>query len=66
MVKLEDVVDKLKTQSDYKATKSQIIRLLVEGAMRRTLYFDGIKNEPELRQMLTTPESAEPTRIKKK
>ncbi len=63
---LDDVVKKLETKSAYKATKSQLIRLLIECAMRRTLNLDAVTNEDELRQKLDMPSEGEPTRIQKK
>lgn len=62
---LDDLIASLQKDSGYKATRSQIIRLLIEGGMRRTLKSKGIKNEDELRQMLNAG-GGEATRIAKK
>ena len=50
---LEDLIERVKDKNNYKITKSQIMRLLIEGAMRRTFELKGVTNEDQLRQILT-------------
>ena len=62
---LEDIITQLKTMNKYKVTKSQIMRLLIEGAMRRPLTLAKVTNEDELRQALTDDDGTEATHIRK-
>ena len=62
---LDSTIQKLTDASGYKSTKSQIIRLLVEGAMRRTMDFHGVESEADLRQRLNSIDDSEPPRIRK-
>lgn len=60
---LEDLVERIDAEAGYRATKAQVIRLLVEGAMRRNYRFNNIKNETELRQALSGWLEGETTRV---
>ena len=62
---LGEVIQQLQDECGYKSTKSQLIRLLVEGAMRRHFSFTKVTNEDELRQALNSS-SGDATRIIKK
>jgi hypothetical protein len=63
---LEETMQKLERESGYKTTKSHILRLLIEGAMRRHLTYKNIHNEDELRMRLNTNSPDEATRISKR
>jgi hypothetical protein len=62
---LDDIIGQLKSMNNYKVTKSQIMRVLIECAMRRPLELSEISNEDELRQALGVEDGEEATRIRK-
>lgn len=61
---LDNVIKKLKKTCNYKASRSQIMRLLLEIAMDRDFEYDEIHTENDLRRMIEEAEPAEPTNVR--
>ena len=63
---LDQVVEQLNILSNYRTTKSQIIRLLIEGAMEKEFNFSKVNSESDLKLALNDSEYAAETRIQSK